>query len=275
MKTISTIAITLLFCIASRAAAPIGASKPSPNGSAPASTPPQSLPAAPGKPQSKPYHVTDRGANYRVWQHETSMKLPDGHVVPVIHKYTEVASGLNYQNGKGEWLSSKEIIEAFPGGAIARQGQYQVIFANNLNSSGAIDLQGADGKRLRSNILGARNGLDERLTVEGVYLIDKDDRNQETITQFRGRERTSVPHDDIHVHRAWIRSQALQQQIEISKIVRMQKVRFHPLNRQNPAQFAHQVAICSLHKNGLDRLSVREASRLYSAGCLSKFLLDR
>ena len=32
-------------------------------------------------------------------------------------------------------------LQAFPGGAVARQGQHQVIFANNLNSRGAIDMQ--------------------------------------------------------------------------------------------------------------------------------------
>ena len=44
--------------------------------------------------------------------------------------------------------------EPAPGGSVARLGQYQVIFSNNLNTEGAIDLQTKDGKRLRSNILG-------------------------------------------------------------------------------------------------------------------------
>jgi hypothetical protein len=42
----------------------------------------------------------------------------------------------------------------YASGAIARQGQHQVIFANNLNSAGAIDQMTPDAKRLRSNILG-------------------------------------------------------------------------------------------------------------------------
>jgi hypothetical protein len=45
-------------------------------------------------------------------------------------------------------------MSTYPAGAIARQGQYQVIFANNLNTEGAIDQQTPDAKRLRSNILG-------------------------------------------------------------------------------------------------------------------------
>lgn len=100
------------------------------------------------------YRVVSQGANNRVWQRETYEQAPDGSVIPLIRKYTELATGLNYKNANGQWQASKELIESFQGGAIARQGQYQVIFANNLNSYGAIDMQTPDGKRLRSNILG-------------------------------------------------------------------------------------------------------------------------
>ena len=113
-----------------------------------------------GKPDQKdvpaptPYRVVGRGANQRVWQHETYEKIPSGQIVPHIHKYTELATGMHHTGANGKWVESKEEIEAFAGGAIARQGQYQVVFANNLNSAGAIDLQTPDQKRLRSNILG-------------------------------------------------------------------------------------------------------------------------
>ena len=110
--------------------------------------------AAKALPPDTAYAVASQGANHRVWE-KTSYELgPDGKAVPKIHRYTELASGLNYKDASGQWQASKEEIESYPGGAIARQGQYQVIFANNLNSSGAIDMQTPDGKRLRSNILG-------------------------------------------------------------------------------------------------------------------------
>jgi hypothetical protein len=67
--------------------------------------------------------------------------------------YVELASGLHYWKD-GEWVESKEEIELFQGGAVARNGQHQVIFAPNINSAGAIDLLTADGKRLRSHVLG-------------------------------------------------------------------------------------------------------------------------
>lgn len=107
-----------------------------------------------GLPTPTAYRVVDLGANHRVWQRETYEKSPTGKIVPHIHKYTEMATGMNYQDANGQWVESKEEIDAYATGAIANQGQYQVIFANNLNSQGAIDLQTPDKKRLLSNILG-------------------------------------------------------------------------------------------------------------------------
>ena len=104
-------------------------------------------------PPPTPYQVVERGANHRVWQRTDYETKPDGTVVPRLHQYTELATGLEYQQN-GQWVDSQEQIEPYPAGAVANQGQYQVIFANNLNSAGAVDQQTPDAKRLRSNILG-------------------------------------------------------------------------------------------------------------------------
>ena len=95
------------------------------------------------------FAVVEHGANYRVWQTTNNVGGTNR-----VHKYTELATGMYYTNSSGQWVESKEEIETFARGAIARQGPYQVIFANNLNTAGAIDVQTPDGKRLRSNILG-------------------------------------------------------------------------------------------------------------------------
>jgi hypothetical protein len=99
------------------------------------------------------FSITKRDANSRVWERTTYERSPSGQLVPKKHSYTELATGMHYKDANGQWVESKEEIEVFPGGAIARQGQYQVIFANNLNTAGAIDMQMPDGKRLRSHIL--------------------------------------------------------------------------------------------------------------------------
>lgn len=104
-------------------------------------------------PAPAPYRVIDRDANHRVWQRTTYETLPDGRIVPRLHKYTELGNGLAYRQN-GRWVDAQEQIEVAPQGAVARQGRHQVIFANNLNSTGAIDQQTPEAKRLRSNILG-------------------------------------------------------------------------------------------------------------------------
>jgi hypothetical protein len=98
--------------------------------------------------------IVERGPHHRVIERTVTEKQLDGTVADRLSSYTELASGLHYQNERGEWIESKEEIEIFQGSAVARQGQHQVIFAAQLNSPGAIDLLTPDLKRFRSHILG-------------------------------------------------------------------------------------------------------------------------
>jgi hypothetical protein len=101
------------------------------------------------------YSVVERGPHHRVWQGVVTSTDELGQVSYITNCYTELATGMHYQDPKtGQWVESQEIIESFPGGAIARHGQHQVIFANDLATPGAIDMQTPDGKRLTSHVLG-------------------------------------------------------------------------------------------------------------------------
>ena len=104
-------------------------------------------------PAPTPYAIVSRDAHSRVWERTVYESGPSGQAIPSKHRYVELATGLNYWSN-GQWQESQELIESFPGGAIARQGQHQVIFANNLATMGAIDMQTPDGKRMRSHVLG-------------------------------------------------------------------------------------------------------------------------
>ena len=97
--------------------------------------------------------VAELGPHHRVWQRTSQFRTSSGKIVTRTNSYVELATGLHYQKD-GQWLESKEAIDLFEGGAIARQGQHQVIFAPNINTAGAIDLLTPDGKRFRSHILG-------------------------------------------------------------------------------------------------------------------------
>lgn len=107
----------------------------------------------PKSPTSKPAVIIERGPHHTVHSWETEHQWPDGSTTTIPHRVTEMASGMHYLK-EGQWTLSKEIIEIFQDGAIARQGQHQVIFAPNINSEGAIDLLASDGVRFRSHILG-------------------------------------------------------------------------------------------------------------------------
>ena len=94
------------------------------------------------------YQIGEQGANQRVWQKIVKVTDAKGNFTFQTNRaYVELASGLNYQDPvTDQWLPSKEEIDAYPGGAISQFGQYKVIYANNLNSAGAIDLQTPDAR---------------------------------------------------------------------------------------------------------------------------------
>ena len=77
----------------------------------------------------------------------------DGRVSYRTNSYTEIATGLHYFKD-GQWTDTREEIEIFAEGAVARQGPHQVIFAPNVRTAGAIDLLSVDGQRFRSHVLG-------------------------------------------------------------------------------------------------------------------------
>ncbi len=104
-------------------------------------------------PAPTPYTIVEQGANHRVWQRETYEQTPDGSIVPQVHKYTELATGMNYLKN-GRWVESKEEIDILPNGtAAATQGQHQVYFPGDIYN-GVIELVTPDGKHLRSRPVG-------------------------------------------------------------------------------------------------------------------------
>ena len=79
------------------------------------------------------YTVVERGADYRTWEKTTYEFSAAGEMVPQKHRYTELATGMNYKNANGQWVEAQELIEPqATGGAAAVQGQHQVYFPYNL-----------------------------------------------------------------------------------------------------------------------------------------------
>ena len=95
------------------------------------------------------FAVTQRGADWRVLSKTTVVNGTNR-----TSQYTELATGLNYQNSYGQWTESKEQITLLPsGGASATEGQHRVYFPANLYN-GVLEVVTPDGKHLKSRPLG-------------------------------------------------------------------------------------------------------------------------
>ena len=95
------------------------------------------------------YTVTERGLDFKVLEKTT---VENG--TNRVHRYTELATGLNYTNASGQLTESKEQITIQPGGgAAATQGRHKVFFPADIYN-GVIEVVTPDGKHLKSRPLG-------------------------------------------------------------------------------------------------------------------------
>src|SRR6266576_3863975 len=98
--------------------------------------------------------IVERGSNHRVWRRVEDIQIGK-RTRQQVHQYTEMATGMHYTkpDAPGQWFESKEVIEIVNGFGVATQGEIQVIFSPNLNTSGAIDAVTPHG-RFQSTVLG-------------------------------------------------------------------------------------------------------------------------
>jgi len=84
--------------------------------------------------------VLDRGPHHRTWQTDTG-------------SFVELQGGLHRWTEQG-WTETSPRVEVFRDGGVARNLQYQAIFAPNLATPGAIDFLLPDGQRLKGHLVG-------------------------------------------------------------------------------------------------------------------------
>ena len=108
------------------------------------------------RPVSQTLQPAGKDADSQVWQRIDTLRDSKGNTVTKTNvAYVEMQTGLHYRED-GQWKDSREVIESYPGGAIARYGNHKVIFAENFSSEVLVDLETPDGKRLQSRVLGLR-----------------------------------------------------------------------------------------------------------------------
>ena len=96
----------------------------------------------------------ESGPDHVLWRVTNQVKTAQG-VISVPSQFVQLESGLNrWDANTASWVATDPTIELFQDGAIVRNLQYSVIFSPNLANPGAVDIQLADGQRLRGQIMG-------------------------------------------------------------------------------------------------------------------------
>lgn len=94
--------------------------------------------------------VVERGPHHRVVEWTGTEADVNGQPVTFTNRYTEVASGLHYRGGTGEWLETVAEFAAVPGGFVAARGPHQVALSTDLSTPGAVTLVTPEGQILHS-----------------------------------------------------------------------------------------------------------------------------
>jgi len=97
--------------------------------------------------------ITELGPHHRVWEWTSRLDDGQGGWIESKHSYTELAAGMHYNQGE-QWFETKERIQLFQKGAVAREGPCKVIWPSQLSADEEIDVLTADGQRFRSRVLG-------------------------------------------------------------------------------------------------------------------------
>ena len=106
------------------------------------------------RPVSQTLQAAEVGADFQAWNRIEIFVDTKGNTVQITNlAYMELQTGMHYQE-EGQWKDSREVIESYPGGAIARYGGHKVIFSENLAADVVVDMEMPDGQRLQSRVLG-------------------------------------------------------------------------------------------------------------------------
>jgi hypothetical protein len=96
------------------------------------------------------YTIVQQGPDSRIWSRVDLFTNELGVVSMQTNSYVELQTGMCYLTN-GQYLPSQEVIVGYPGGAVATQGQIQMIFPNDLSAE-PVDAQTTAGL-FRSSVL--------------------------------------------------------------------------------------------------------------------------
>src|SRR5690606_31257181 len=93
-----------------------------------------------------------RGQDFAIYGRVGTRMDEEGNLVTVTNRsFTLLENALHYFE-EGEWKEREDLIEPFPGGAIARRVPHKAIFSHNLNAEAVFDLESSAGDRLKGGV---------------------------------------------------------------------------------------------------------------------------
>jgi hypothetical protein len=101
-------------------------------------------------PPPTPYAVTKQDGNSKVWERTVFELDSNGQPVPKKHSYTELGTGMNYQDAQGQWQPSVASFHMVGNFFVADTVPTKVILAPDLNITNAVTTVTADGITLSS-----------------------------------------------------------------------------------------------------------------------------
>lgn len=90
------------------------------------------------------YQVVERGEDFAVFQKVTSFRDAAGQVKYETNRFTRLENAMHYYENE-QWKPSEDLIESYPGGAVALRGPHKAIFSADLNSEAVFDILCSDG----------------------------------------------------------------------------------------------------------------------------------
>jgi len=96
------------------------------------------------------FQIAERGQDFAVLRKVSATTDAAGKSTFSTNEVTLLENGLHYFDG--EWKESQDLIEPFPGGAVARHGPYRTIFSPDLNAEAVFDIETPEGQRVRGGV---------------------------------------------------------------------------------------------------------------------------
>jgi hypothetical protein len=96
--------------------------------------------------------VAGRGQDFAVHEQIQAHRADSGVVAFRTNCFTLLLENALHYFEDGQWKESEDLIEPFPGGAVARRGPTKAVFSPELNTAAVFDLQAADGRRVRGGV---------------------------------------------------------------------------------------------------------------------------